>query len=59
MLVLDSWRQINTETLIRQVYVKFSAFFRVSRKPFPYEDLANPLSQLVSTYGANRVMWGT
>ncbi|PON51864.1 Amidohydrolase-related [Parasponia andersonii] len=42
-----------------QVYVKFSALFRVSRKAFPYEDLADPLSQLVSTYGANRVMWGT
>ncbi|KAF4390534.1 hypothetical protein F8388_006031 [Cannabis sativa] len=41
-----------------QVYVKFSALFRVSRKQFPYDDLANPLYQLVSTYGANRVMWG-
>ncbi|XP_071690871.1 uncharacterized protein [Rutidosis leptorrhynchoides] len=42
-----------------QVYVKFSALFRVSRKPFPYEDLSSLLSQVVSTFGANRVMWGS
>nr|XP_043639427.1 uncharacterized protein LOC122610498 isoform X2 [Erigeron canadensis] len=41
-----------------QVYVKFSALFRVSRKPFPYEDLSLILSQVVSSFGANRVMWG-
>ncbi|KAF3432358.1 hypothetical protein FNV43_RR27098 [Rhamnella rubrinervis] len=42
-----------------QVFVKFSALFRVSRKSFPYEDLAQPLSQVVSRFGANRVMWGS
>ncbi|KAK9934324.1 hypothetical protein M0R45_021473 [Rubus argutus] len=42
-----------------QVYVKFSALFRVSRMPFPYEDLSNTLSQVVSSFGANRVMWGS
>lgn len=39
-----------------QVYVKFSALFRVSRKPNPFEDLSNSLSQVVSAFGANRVM---
>ncbi|GMP82268.1 hypothetical protein CsSME_00036655 [Camellia sinensis var. sinensis] len=42
-----------------QVHVKFSALFRVSRKPFPYEDLSEVLSQVVSSFGANRVMWGS
>ncbi|XP_073279137.1 uncharacterized protein [Primulina huaijiensis] len=42
-----------------QVYVKFSGLFRVSRKQYPYEDLSDILSKLVSTYGANRVMWGS
>eukprot|EP00268_Persea_americana_P050760 TRINITY_DN5546_c0_g1_i2.p1 TRINITY_DN5546_c0_g1~~TRINITY_DN5546_c0_g1_i2.p1 ORF type:complete len:224 (+),score=43.47 TRINITY_DN5546_c0_g1_i2:545-1216(+) len=42
-----------------QVYVKFSALFRVSRKPFPYEDTSHLLSQVISSYGANRVMWGS
>ncbi|KAG9136836.1 hypothetical protein Leryth_004575 [Lithospermum erythrorhizon] len=42
-----------------QVYIKFSALFRVSRTPYPYEDLSELLSQVVSSYGANRVMWGS
>ncbi|KAI3929640.1 hypothetical protein MKX01_025808 [Papaver californicum] len=42
-----------------QVYVKFSALFRISRKSFPYDDTSQILSQVVSTYGANRVMWGS
>ncbi|KAG7978733.1 hypothetical protein I3843_05G096500 [Carya illinoinensis] len=42
-----------------KVYVKFSALFRVSRMPFPYQDLSHPLSQIVSSFGANRVMWGS
>ncbi|ERN06286.1 uncharacterized protein LOC18434478 [Amborella trichopoda] len=42
-----------------QVYLKFSALFRVSRKFHPFEDLSPLLSQLISSYGANRVMWGS
>ncbi|XP_061990517.1 uncharacterized protein LOC133708941 [Rosa rugosa] len=42
-----------------QVYVKVSALFRVSRTPFPYEDVSHTLSQVVSSFGANRVMWGS
>ncbi|RRT53763.1 hypothetical protein B296_00049626 [Ensete ventricosum] len=41
-----------------QVYVKFSALFRLSREQYPYEDARDLLSQVVSNYGANRVMWG-
>ncbi|KAL0364358.1 UNVERIFIED_CONTAM: hypothetical protein Sangu_0533400 [Sesamum angustifolium] len=42
-----------------QVYVKFSALFRVSRHPYPYEDLSDILPKVVSSYGANRIMWGS
>ncbi|TKY64925.1 4-sulfomuconolactone hydrolase [Spatholobus suberectus] len=42
-----------------QVYVKFSALFRVSSVQFPYLDLSPLLSQVVSHFGANRVMWGS
>ncbi|KAE9454267.1 hypothetical protein C3L33_13835, partial [Rhododendron williamsianum] len=42
-----------------QVHIKLSALFRVSRKPYPYEDLSKLLSQVVSSFGANRVMWGS
>ncbi|XP_057496362.1 uncharacterized protein LOC130781244 isoform X1 [Actinidia eriantha] len=42
-----------------QVHIKFSALFRVSRKPYPYDDLFEVLSQVVSSFGVNRVMWGS
>ncbi|XP_027350018.1 uncharacterized protein LOC113861415 [Abrus precatorius] len=42
-----------------QVYVKFSGLFRVSRVQFPYLDLSPLLSQVVSSFGSNRVMWGS
>ncbi|KAI5431545.1 hypothetical protein KIW84_035653 [Lathyrus oleraceus] len=42
-----------------QVYVKFSALFRVSRTQFPYLDLSPLLSQIVSSFGANHVIWGS
>lgn len=42
-----------------QVYVKLSAFFRVSREPFPYKDTWQMLKQLRDTYGADRLMWGS
>ncbi|XP_057756835.1 uncharacterized protein LOC130976090 isoform X2 [Arachis stenosperma] len=42
-----------------QMYVKFSALFRVSREKHPYLDLSTISSQIVSSFGANRVMWGS
>lgn len=42
-----------------QVNVKFSALFRVSRMSFPYQDLTPHLAELVSSFGANRIMWGS
>nr|GEU29934.1 amidohydrolase 2 [Tanacetum cinerariifolium] len=36
-----------------------SALFRVSRNPFPYEDLSPFLAQVVSSFGANHVMRGS
>lgn len=53
--ILNVW---DSDVFDGQVYVKFSALFRVSRKPFPYEDTSHLLSQVVASYGANRVMWG-
>ncbi|KAK2413387.1 4-sulfomuconolactone hydrolase [Trifolium repens] len=42
-----------------QVYVKFSALFRVSRTKFPYLDLSPSLSQVISSFGADHVIWGS
>ncbi|KAK3035850.1 hypothetical protein RJ639_032987 [Escallonia herrerae] len=53
-----SWPDFHRQNSVL-VHVKFSALFRVSRTPYPYEDLSQLLSQIVSSYGANRVMWGS
>ncbi|KAJ6809998.1 uncharacterized protein M6B38_157245 [Iris pallida] len=42
-----------------QIYVKFSALFRLSRRSYPYEDTGDVLSQVISSFGANHVMWGS
>ncbi|XP_028215279.1 uncharacterized protein LOC114397443 [Glycine soja] len=42
-----------------QVFVKFSGLFRLSRGQFSHLDLSPLLSQVVSSFGANRLMWGT
>ncbi|XP_066347076.1 uncharacterized protein [Miscanthus floridulus] len=42
-----------------QVYVKYSALFRITREAYPYEDTAQLLSRAISHYGASRIMWGS
>lgn len=42
-----------------QLYVKASAWFRVSNEPWPHRDLHARLVDLVSTLGANRVLIGS
>ncbi|XP_047311100.1 uncharacterized protein LOC124914565 [Impatiens glandulifera] len=42
-----------------QVYIKLSALFRVSRDPYPYNDITQTLSQIVTRFGADHVMWGS
>jgi hypothetical protein len=42
-----------------QVYVKASAFFRVSSSAPPYADAAHAVRLLVDTFGVERVMWGS
>lgn len=48
------WHDLFSE----QVYVKLSALFRVSRMPYPYLDLSDLLSELITHFGVNRIMWG-
>ncbi|KAJ4891704.1 hypothetical protein Rs2_31452 [Raphanus sativus] len=55
----DTYTQLMELSRFPQVYVKFSALFRISRTGFPYQDLTPLLSQVVSNFGANRVMWGS
>ncbi|PIA51005.1 hypothetical protein AQUCO_01100071v1 [Aquilegia coerulea] len=52
-------RMIFSRLLELSKFPQFSALFRVSREQFPYEDTSLLLSEVVSSYGVNRVMWGS
>jgi predicted TIM-barrel fold metal-dependent hydrolase len=41
------------------MHLQVSAFFRISKVPYPYEDVQVPVRNLIDTYGAQRIMWGT
>jgi predicted TIM-barrel fold metal-dependent hydrolase len=42
-----------------QLYIKTSAFFRVSSQPYPYVDAMAGVAALVEAFGPHRVMWGS
>jgi predicted TIM-barrel fold metal-dependent hydrolase len=44
---------------ILQLYVKASAFFRVSSLQYPYADAMAGLAALVDAFGPQRIMWGS
>lgn len=46
------------EPLQLQVYVKVSAFFRVSREKYPYTDTWPLLEKLIAVFGPKRLLWG-
>ena len=41
------------------VAVKFSGACTLSREPFPYDDLWDPLGRVFDAFGFDRCMWGT
>jgi predicted TIM-barrel fold metal-dependent hydrolase len=41
------------------VHVKVSALFRASAEPPPHKDLQPRVRQLLESYGARRLMWGS
>jgi len=42
-----------------RVYVKISHMWSLSRRPYPYPDMAEQVARLRDGFGANRLMWGT
>lgn len=54
-----AWAALLRLARFPQVYVKASAFFRVSKQAPPYQDAAPALRRLLDTFGAQRCMWGT
>ena len=55
----ESWTGLLSLAKIPQVYVKVSAFFRVSAELPPHRDLQPRLGALLQAYGASRLMWGS
>lgn len=55
----EAWAALLGLARFPQVYVKASAFFRVSKEPPPYPDAAAALRRLLDVFGAQRCMWGT
>merc|ERR1712194_524552 len=42
-----------------RVFVKISALFRLSKKPFPHADLRLRVLALLRTVGSTRMLWGS
>ena len=54
-----AWKGLLLLAARAQVHVKVSAFFRASAEPPPHNDLQQRLQQLLSIYGATRLLWGS
>jgi len=55
----EEWRALLGLARHPQVYVKASAFFRVSAEAYPYADAQKCVRTLVDAFGAERVMFGS
>lgn len=54
-----AWKCLLNLANFPNVFVKVSAFFRVSREQFPYKDTWPLLKELIATFGAQRLLWGS
>ncbi|CAI5981195.1 unnamed protein product [Closterium sp. NIES-65] len=54
-----TWNRLLSLARFPQVYVKTSAHFRVSREPYPYSDTWEQVQDLIKTFGAHRLLWGS
>ncbi len=54
-----AWEALLALAARPQVHVKVSALFRASAEPPPHKDLQPRVRQLLESYGARRLMWGS
>jgi predicted TIM-barrel fold metal-dependent hydrolase len=43
----------------RNVAIKISGACTLSHRPFPYEDIFDPICRIIDAYGIDRCLWGT
>lgn len=55
----ESWSGLLSLAEFPQVHVKVSALFRASAEVPPFKDLQPKVSELLSRFGAERLMWGS
>jgi len=55
----EIWGMLLGLSKFPQVYVKLSAFFRVSGDPYPYQDLWARVRELVQAFGSKRLLYGS
>eukprot|EP00850_Spirogloea_muscicola_P021804 SM000262S09883 [mRNA] locus=s262:43074:46242:- [translate_table: standard] len=55
----EAWTALLSLSRFPRVFVKVSAFFRVSREGYPYRDTWPLVQELVITFGAQRLLWGS
>mmetsp|Transcript_11327 Transcript_11327/g.16709 ORF Transcript_11327/g.16709 Transcript_11327/m.16709 type:complete len:370 (-) Transcript_11327:34-1143(-) len=55
----DAFSKLLSLSEYPQVYVKTSAFFRVSGQEWPYADLRARVDVLINQFGSDRLMWGS
>eukprot|EP00884_Botryococcus_braunii_P020193 jgi/Botrbrau1/6858/Bobra.152_2s0017.1 len=53
------WLELLSLASLPKIYVKLSAFFRLSAEPYPFLDARLLMSDLVAAFGADRLMWGS
>ena len=55
----EQLRALGSLAEFENVYVKTSAFYALGKKVAPYADLVSLIEQVVRTFGASRLMWGS
>ncbi|CAJ1421495.1 unnamed protein product [Effrenium voratum] len=55
----ESWQALLKLQKYPQVHVKISALFRVSSEGLPFSSLSERLKELLGSFGASRLLWGS
>eukprot|EP00250_Pteridium_aquilinum_P024885 c2975_g1_i1 orf=457-1545(-) len=56
---MKAWESLLALSKYSQVYVKLSAFFRISREQYPYQDTWPLLEKVITVFGPKRLLWGS
>jgi predicted TIM-barrel fold metal-dependent hydrolase len=58
----DGWAEVPAVVALAEhpnIAIKISGACTLSREPFPYKDIWDPLARIFDAFGLNRCLWGT